>query len=54
MPEHTDGDDPRLADRLLRWEELHEQGQSLSAELFDRSFPADPFAPGVSARRERE
>ncbi len=29
---NTNGDDPRLNELLLRWEELREQGQSLSAE----------------------
>ena len=39
MTAHTDGDDPRLADLLLRWEELHEQGQSLSAEELCSTCP---------------
>ena len=32
MTADTNGDDPRLAELLLRWEELREQGQSPSAE----------------------
>jgi hypothetical protein len=32
MIANTDGDDPRLAELLTRWEELIEQGRSISAE----------------------
>ena len=41
----TDGVDPRLDDLLLRWEELHEQGQSISA---DDSAPPARSWPGSS------
>jgi serine/threonine-protein kinase len=36
---HTEGDDPRLVELLLRWEELHDQGQSLSAEELCATCP---------------
>jgi serine/threonine protein kinase len=39
MTANTDGDDPRLNELLLRWEELREQGQSLSAEELCRTCP---------------
>ncbi len=39
MIANTDGDDPRLDELLLRWEELHEQGQSLSAEKLCSTCP---------------
>ncbi len=32
MIANTDGDDPRLAELLLRWEELHDEGRSISAD----------------------
>ncbi len=35
----TDGEDPRLDELLLRWEELREQGQSLSAEELCSTCP---------------
>jgi hypothetical protein len=28
----ADCDDPRMGELLVRWEEFHEQGQSLSAD----------------------
>jgi hypothetical protein len=39
MTVHTDGDDPRLAELLLRWEELHEQGQSVSPDELCSTCP---------------
>jgi hypothetical protein len=35
----ADADDPRLDELLLRWEELHEQGQSLSADELCSTCP---------------
>ncbi len=39
MTVHTEGDDPRLAELLLRWEELQEEGQSLTADELCSTCP---------------
>ena len=39
MTANRAGDDSRLAELLLRWEELHEQGRSLSPEELSSSCP---------------
>jgi eukaryotic-like serine/threonine-protein kinase len=39
MAAHTDGDDPRLAELLLRWEELRGQGQSVSVDELCSTCP---------------
>jgi serine/threonine protein kinase/tetratricopeptide (TPR) repeat protein len=39
MTAHTEGDDSRLAYLLLRWEELQEQGRSLSADELCSTCP---------------
>ena len=39
MTAHADGDDSRLAELLLRWEDLHDQGRSVSPEELCSTCP---------------
>ena len=50
----ADADDPRLDELLLRWEELHEQGQSLSADELCSTCPelADELARRIALLRQ--